>query len=143
MTPLFTCSIPGRVIVKKNTQRIVGSGSRKRAIYSPKFIAWERIAMLHMKRTWAGREPITDPLEVRYRFFFANRQGEADTSNLVEGVSDALQKSGVIEDDKLIHILHASKSFGGEARVEIEIARIDEENQSTVGLIPTSSGEKK
>lgn len=98
--------------------------------------------MLHMKRQWAGREPIAEPLEVRYRFFFVNRQSEADTSNLVEGVSDALQKSGVIEDDKLIHILHASKSFGGEARVEIEVARI-EENQSTVGDIPTPSGEEK
>ena len=99
--------------------------------------------MLHMKRQWAGREPIAEPLEVRYRFFFANRQGEADTSNLVEGVSDALQKSGVIHDDKLIHILHASKSFGSEPRVEIEVSNINEENQSTVGNIPTSSGDMK
>jgi Holliday junction resolvase RusA-like endonuclease len=64
---------------------------------------------------------IDDPVIVHYRFYFLNRSGEADVSNLCEGPGDVLQKAGVIANDRQIMRIVAEKFFGHEPRVEIEI----------------------
>lgn len=126
--PLFVCSISERCPVKKNTQRIVGFGKSKRAIYSPQFVAWQRTALLQMKRAHEHREPISQPLRMIIGFFFKNRQAEADLSNLIEGPQDALKLAGVIADDKLIHEIRAFKYFGtDQPRTEIYLFTIEGE----------------
>lgn len=121
---LFACTINARAAVKKNTQRVVGYGRKRRAIYSPQYKAFESVAILSMIKAHQGREPIDVPIEARFRFYFANHQWEADLSNLVEGPQDALKDAGVIADDRLIQSLHATKHFGDGPRVEIELRGI-------------------
>lgn len=108
---MFKCFIPGRPIVKKNTQRVVGVGRSKRVIYSPKFLAWEQQALFSIKQAHTNKFIFSEEISAEYTFIFKNKQGEADVSNLVEGVSDALQKAGVIVDDKQIVKLTAYKQF--------------------------------
>lgn len=71
--------------------------------------------------------PIPYAIEAHYRFYFENKHGEADTSNLIEGPQDVLEKVGVIVNDKLITKLTAEKFFGHEPRVEIILKRIGED----------------
>jgi len=124
-TVTFKFQIPGRCVVKKNSQRVVGFGKSKHVIYSPKFIAWHKVAMLHLRQRWTDNDPINEFMKLTIRFYFANHQSEADVSNLIEGPQDALTKAGVIVDDKLIYEIHAMKIFGEEPRTEIELEMLD------------------
>lgn len=69
------------------------------------------------------------PVTAIYRFFFKDRQAEADVSNLCEAPGDLLQKAGLLKDDRLICQLIALKFFGHEPRTEIEIHPYEEGNQ--------------
>lgn len=121
---IFQCTIPGRPIVKKNTKRIFGAGRFKRIVYSPKYQEWERHAAKHVRRA-LNAKCIDYPVAAWFKFYFANKQGEADTSNLIEGPQDLLKKMGVIVDDKLIHLVTAQKFFGAsEPRTEIELREL-------------------
>ena len=135
--PLFACTILGRPIVKKNTQRTVGFGTRKRVIYSPRYRAWEIDAIAACKR--ANRtELLAMPLTAVFRFYFENKMAEADTSNLIEGIQDALKKAQVIEDDKLIIRIIAEKFFGETARTELELHKYVHKDDEQ---LPSGKGE--
>jgi Holliday junction resolvase RusA-like endonuclease len=124
LSPLVTLTIPGRPRVLKNGKRIFGRGRRKIVLPSAKYAEWERIAMAAVKR--ANSIALLDcPLTVHYRFYFANRSGEADVSNLCEGPGDVMQKAGVIANDKLIMRIVAEKFFGGTPRTEVEIFKYE------------------
>lgn len=110
MKPLFACEIPGRCFVKKNTKRVVGHGKGKRAIYSERFLFWEKVAQITLAKFQASK--IAFPIELHLVFHFKNRRAEPDVSNLVEGPQDVLKKMGIIADDKLVHRLVAEKVFG-------------------------------
>lgn len=132
MSLLYSLTIPGRPIVKKNTQRTVGRGRATRRISSPQFVEWESRAMAELlgqlKRK--PREAITRECVAHFRFFFANRQSEADVSNLIEGPQDLLVKAGVLKDDRLIVCLSAWKYFGHEPCTQISIFDFEEINQT-------------
>ena len=120
MKPIFSCSIPGRIYVKKNTARRFGSGKGTRLIYSDNFLAWEKTAKrtLHLTNKSTVIECL---LFAVYRFYFKDHQAEADVSNLVEGVADALTDSNVIGDDKQIYKFTSEKFFVHDPRVEIDL----------------------
>ncbi len=120
MTTLFKCIIPGRAIVKKNTKRIVGAGRFKKIIYSKRFQFWEASFVLYLRKIWK-LPPIDHPVEAIFKFYFKNHQGEADTSNLIEGPQDCLVKGGVLKDDRLVQRLIAEKHFECEPMTEIEL----------------------
>lgn len=122
---LFSCTIPSRCVVKKNTQRVVGVGRRKRVIYSPQFSVWENEAIIAMRMAHRA-DPISDLIKLVIRFYFKNYHAEADTSNLLEGPNDCFKKAGVILDDKLIRKIEAEKFFGYEPRTEIELYKYEE-----------------
>lgn len=122
---LFKCTIPSRCYIKKNTARIVGYGKSKRAIYTPRFLAWQKYALLCMRQAWMGKPPIDFAVDATFIFYFKNKQAETDLSNTIEGPQDCLKTAGVIVDDVLIQVLHARKFFGGEPRTEIEIRGIE------------------
>lgn len=130
---LVMLTIPGRPIVKKNTQRIVGSGKARRRILSPKYLAWEQSAMLNamavLKRSFKGHL-VDYPIRLLLKFYFADRQAEADVSNLVEGPQDLLVKLGVLKDDRLVHELRAFKFFGHDPRTEISIFKYQQEEKT-------------
>jgi Holliday junction resolvase RusA-like endonuclease len=92
-------------------------------IYSAQFREWETRALVELRQTWNGKT-IDQPLEAVFRFYFKNRQAESDLSNVIEAPQDALTKAGVIIDDKIIQVIHATKIFGHEPRVEIELRHI-------------------
>lgn len=125
--PIFECLILGRPIVKKNTQRVIGSGKRKRVIYSKKFLQWQSIANSTIQRGAGVALLINEPIEAHFKFYFKNRSAEADVSNLVEGPQDVLKKTGIIADDKLIMRVRAEKFFGSEPRTEIKLYKFLEE----------------
>lgn len=125
MIELFSCTINGRPIVKKNTQKIVRRYGTTVAIYTPQFLEWQKSAMVSLKQANMSREMITVPIEARFKFYFKNRSGEADLSNLIEAPQDVMKKAGVIEDDRLIQVIHATKHFGHEPRVEIELYALE------------------
>jgi len=118
---IFTCTIPGRNYVKKNTQRVVGFGKSKRVIYSKNYLSWENIAIPSMRRSHAG-PTINDKVNLCVRFYFKDRQAEPDLSALFEGVADCLQKAAVISNDRNIYSFNGStKIFGETPRTEIEL----------------------
>ena len=120
MATIFKCTIPGRAIVKKNTKRIVGAGRFKKIIYSKNFQFWEASLVAYLKRIWK-LPPIDYPVEAIFNFYFKNHQGEADTSNLIEGPQDCLVKARVLQDDRLIKRVIAEKHFESEPMTEIEL----------------------
>lgn len=124
---IFKATIPGRCIVKKNTARRVGRGRSTRMIYSPKFVSWHTRAMVSLLEAFKANsnDMIVVSVEAHFKFYFANRQAEADVSNLIEGPQDALVKAGVLKDDRLIQRVVAAKYFGGVPRVEIELFRVE------------------
>jgi Holliday junction resolvase RusA-like endonuclease len=122
---LFECEIPGRPIIKKNTQRIIRRGGKTFAIYSPRFKAWLEDALFHLKQSKTRRSSIyTGECMAEYVFYFKNRQGEADVSNLIEGVQDALATAEIIENDKQIVQLSARKIFDGTEKTVIRLYAI-------------------
>jgi Holliday junction resolvase RusA-like endonuclease len=129
---LFACTIPGRPIVKKNTQRVVGlRGGGRRVIYSANYTKWANAACTAVERSReANSSPIRQPIIGVFRFYFKNYASEPDVSNLIEGPQDILTKCRVIDDDKLFRRVVAEKFFGEEPRVEIEIYNFLELNKS-------------
>lgn len=125
---IFTCTIPGRPIVKKNTQRVIRRGGRTFAIYSTKYRSWEKNAIAACNCAFNSnlQSCLDMPLIADFKFYFKNRQGEPDVSNLVEGPADMLKKAGVIKDDSLFQIVKAQKFFNQEPRTEIELFKFEE-----------------
>lgn len=121
---LFECTVPGRAIVKKNQQRVVGVGKGKRVIYSEKFVQWEKQAIMEVYRKRDSNLILTW-VEADYKFYFTNQQGEADVSNLVEGIQDVLTKCGIIQDDRLVKRFTAEKFFGSEPRLEVKLYKYE------------------
>lgn len=124
--PVLFVTIPGRVMVLKNSKRVIFRGPRRRAsvLPSPQYSKWERHAANWLRLSFKGHL-IDWPCEAHFKFYFQNRQGEADVSNLIEGPADVLQKVGILKDDKLIMRVVAEKFFGSEPRCEISFYRYD------------------
>lgn len=123
MEPLFKVTIPGRCYVKKNTAKVFG----RRKINTPQFQNWERVAYSHMIKARQNRIPFNFPLHAEIKFYFKNRAGEADLSNLFEGPCDVLKLAGVITDDKLIDSFDQSRRIYGDPnpRTEISLYRFE------------------
>lgn len=130
MEPLFEVFIPGRPIVKKNTQKVVRlkSGVYKK-IDSPTYKAWKHQAQVYIKQAILKCKitaPISTEMQMTAIFHFKNRQAEPDLSNLYEGIQDLLKEMGVIKDDRLIQSHDGSrKVFGEKEGISCEIKALD------------------
>lgn len=122
--PLATLTLPGRPIVKKNTQRKYGQGKSSRVVYGDKYLEWRAraISAYHRQPSIAL---LAIPVVAVYRFYFKDHQGEADVSNLCEAPGDLLKELGVLKDDRLIMRIQAEKLFGHEPRTEVELFRYE------------------
>lgn len=121
---LFTCAIPGRPIVKKNTKRVFKKHGRTVVVYTDRYLEWEESAQAYMKQAHLGKGAIDAPLEMRIKFYLKNRAALPDLSNLIEGPADVLKEAGVIVDDRQIQVIHAERFIGFEPRTEIELMEI-------------------
>lgn len=127
---LFKCTIPGRVRIKKNgTQRKYSFKHRRTfTCASDLYLGWENNAIQILRSKWVGKDPLKCPIVARFTFNFENRQHEPDLSNCYQGPEDALQKAGVIANDKLISAHDGSrKRFGLAPSVEIELVAFRDE----------------
>jgi len=127
---LFKCTIPGRPAVKKNQQKVVRRWGQTRVVYTPQFYEWEQRALLEMKRAMLGMDTIREPLEMKIHFTLENGRSLPDLSNLLEAPQDALTKAGVIEDDRLIQVINATRVHGNkkkplEPKTEIELYALE------------------
>jgi Holliday junction resolvase RusA-like endonuclease len=119
---LFTCTIPGRAGIKKNSKRLIRRGSRMIPISSAEYMQWEKLALFHVKQESVKlASTISFPVTLNCRFWFENHKNECDLDNLFGGVLDVLQSAEVIANDRLVHSITGQKLFGSEPRVEIEI----------------------
>lgn len=123
---LFKCTIPGRVGIKKNGKNVFKRGNRTFVLSSNAFKAWERHATVYILQSKIRAQtvlPIQTPVILTCRFYAPNHHGEADLSNLYQGIEDLLEKLEIIDNDKLIYSHDGScKIFGAQDfRVEIEI----------------------
>jgi hypothetical protein len=101
-----TIFIPGQTPSKKNSKRIVlpRGGGRRRVISSEFYIAWEKEALLRLRRSELIGYPWKYPL--RAGFHYARETRAAfDYNNLGQGVADILVQVGIIKDDSMKYFI--------------------------------------
>lgn len=134
---VWTLTVDEKPMTWKRT--IQGSGVRSRARITEAAMRARKLMI-----GWLGlsRRPKRWPTDQRYalavRVYLPNRSGEGDASNYAKLVEDALE--GIVwANDKQIDLLLVAKIIGGhgEPRTEVEIARIDPDDdigaQATLG----------
>lgn len=88
-------SIPLSPITKKNSQRIVRSGSRVLILPSKAYTDYEQDASLFLPRL---DKPIDSPVNVACIFYMPTRR-RVDLTNLLEAIDDVLVNGCVLSDD--------------------------------------------
>jgi len=106
----WAVSVPGRIVSKKNSKRIIRVGRFPRIISSAQYLKFEKEVSVVLRRH-------LPPKSIRGKLLFElcvnlkNRQHEPDLSNLLEGPQDVFQELGIIENDKQIVRIVAEKTF--------------------------------
>lgn len=134
---LFTTYLEGRAGIKKNSLQRKFSFKQQRTLTMPsdRYLDWERFTVVRLKRVWGFKPPISEPVIMRAVFGFKNHQHEADLSNLYEGIQDALQKAGVLVNDKLIYGHDGSrKVFGIDEGVSVQLIRLKSTKKEKISL---------
>jgi Holliday junction resolvase RusA-like endonuclease len=131
MTENITLIIPGPPGIKKNKRKIMMNfrtgkpfiGKNERAAN----IEEMAIMVLKDQKNKLGLKTITEPVNAKFSFYLPTKR-RVDLSNLLGLPEDALEKSGIIENDCLIHGLDGSRKFYDKEnpRTEIEITPLDE-----------------
>lgn len=115
--------IVGAPRTKKNSSSIVRAGGkgRMRIIPSEAYRRWESVAVPQMRIYWSGRKPINWPVNVRAVFYRDANRGDA--VGYYQALADALEKAGVVVNDKWIWSWDGSRmeKDSDRPRVEVEI----------------------
>jgi Holliday junction resolvase RusA-like endonuclease len=120
----------GQTPSKKNSHHIRRSGRKAWISPKPEYQQWENNAVLQLQAQKNQRKPYVDyPLKGRLNLscvIYRRHQYQPDLSNLIQSVEDALERAGIIENDKYIESLDGSRrvlgcTFGNE-RAEIELS---------------------
>lgn len=119
--PLFEVTVPGRPIVKKNTQKVVRAPGRRFPVKvdSERYRTWKLDAAAAIRAAVAqrpGLRQIRCQVRLEVIFYFASAQSEPDLSNLYEGIQDVLVSEGVLHDDRLIYSHDGSTKVIGDPR---------------------------
>lgn len=113
-----TLQILGRPITKKNSLRRIQRGKRVFSVGSEALIAWEQSAEIQLRNQW--RRPALD-VPVHMRAIVYRQTAVGDLLNYLAAVSDALEKAGVVTDDKLILSVDGSRLAKDAKRPRIEV----------------------
>lgn len=116
---LFKARLLGRVGIKKNGRRLFVSRYGKPGFATSEnyqtFHKSASLQLLQAKTLSHYPMPIQGPINLSCTFHFPDHRGEADLSNLYQGIEDILQEIGIIENDKYIYSHNGSrKIFGSE-----------------------------
>lgn len=126
--------IPGQPIGKARARvcRDWRTG-KTRGVTPAKTRAWETMAVLVMRREWAGREPILSPVRVYIEAVFSPPKRVAklcettssiphtvkpDADNICKACLDSLVKARVIEDDSRAYFINIHKHYTSPASPE-------------------------
>ncbi len=122
---IFT--IHGAPRTKKNSQRIVrpkGGGSPF-IIQGKPHDAWSKTAILQLRAQAGGAAAAAAPMNLRARIYRERRTG--DLGNFLAAVCDALERAGVVENDKWILGFDGSRLLVDRhiPRVELELTPLE------------------
>lgn len=110
--------IKGRVASKKNSKRLAYSRVKGRTLIIPSkvWLKYERSALDQITNQLIDYNmPYPQPpYHVEYTFHMKGK-GATDLDNMIAGVNDVLQRSGVLEDDMLVRSISASKIVEAES----------------------------
>lgn len=92
-------SIIGRPISKKNSRRNYG----KVSLPSVAYVKFEKLALVQIETAIKidKLKQIKGNVIILYKFFMKGKL-DSDCDNMIAGINDILQKSGLIENDKFI-----------------------------------------
>ncbi len=120
--------ILGAPRTKKNSLRRLKRGKRVFTVPSLAHEQWEAVAVAQLRgqfaqwaRGWpGGHGPLDVPVNLK-AIVYRERAGRADLLNFLSAVSDALEKAGVLEDDRLVASLDGSRLLLDRSRPRVEI----------------------
>lgn len=113
-------TIYGRVISKKNSRSFVHAGKSFFTAPSAAFRRFERDALKQL----AGTPTYKGHVDVTYTFYQKGKL-DFDIDNAITSINDVLQKAGIIDNDKNIVSITASKEGGyKDWRTDIEITNV-------------------
>jgi Holliday junction resolvase RusA-like endonuclease len=111
---------------KKNSGEIWRpKGGGTRFVASAAYRRWEKAALPQLRRAWAGRIAITQPVNVRATFYREANIGDA--VGYYQALADALEKAGVLVNDRLIVSWDGTRiaKDNMRPRIELEIEPLD------------------
>ena len=138
------CAVIHQAPLGKGRPRAVSVNGRAR-VYTPTATAdWEHFAAVELRAAWEAKPPMTGPLgcEIvavfprtaellrkvkagyKYPTWRLPHAVKPDADNIVKSVCDAIEKAGIILDDKQFAILTVGKHYAmihEEPRVEVRI----------------------
>ena len=138
------CAVIHQAPLGKGRPRAVSVNGRAR-VYTPTATAdWEHFAAVELRAAWEAKPPLTGPLGCEIVAVFPrtaallakNKIGykhptwrlphanKPDADNIAKSVLDAVEKAGIILDDKQIALLTVGKHYAmihEEPRVEVRI----------------------
>jgi Holliday junction resolvase RusA-like endonuclease len=119
---IWQAVITGEPASKSNSRKLVHIQGRTRFIKSEKALAWTSAALWQLK-TGKPAEPFTGRLGIDCRVFYATERPDLD----VTLVYDALQKAGIVKNDRLFREQHNFHFIDKQnPRVEVVIFRARE-----------------
>ncbi len=117
--------IKGKPVSWKNSRNAIKlPNGRPTLVPSRAATKWMKQAVLQLQFQWGPSPALNVPLNAQIVSYYWG--GEPDASNLYLGPEDALQKAGVIADDRLIQSHDGSRKFkdNNNPRVEITLTPI-------------------
>ena len=116
--------IPGRAATKKNSSRIVRFGKKTAILPSEAFENYQESALWHLKKY---KHRYACQVHVCCLYWLPDKRWWPDLIGLLQATSDILEKSGILENDRLIVDYDGSRIMGLDKqnpRVEIEISEV-------------------
>lgn len=107
---------------KKTSNRIVRAGRRRYVLPSEPHQRWFCSALPQLKAQWR-RLPLSVPVGVRAIFYRDRAAG--DLCNYMQALADALERAGVVKNDRLIGSWDGSRLRKDAARPRIEVTIAD------------------
>ncbi len=124
----MTLTILGPPITKSNHQRIFrGKGGRPRVAQSAAYVKWETDAIGQLAKQLGPPSPPTNvPVALRAIFYRERRTG--DLGNFLKSLCDVIERSGIVENDRLIVSFDGCRLAHDKVRprVEFELTLFEE-----------------
>jgi len=109
MNNKLSAVIVGRPATKKNSGRIVKFGNRMALLPSKAFEVYQDIALWQLKKY---KERFDGNVHVQCKYYLPNNAHWPDLVGLLQATSDILEKSGILENDRLIVSYDGSRIMG-------------------------------